>query len=77
MVELVKHVVSMLVDRVDEVDINEMKGDSVQVIEIKVAKEDVGKVIGKAGKTADAIRTIVNCAAAKAQKRYILQIIDR
>ena len=43
---------------------------------IKVAKEDIGKVIGRQGRTADAIRTILNCPAAKINKRYILQIID-
>jgi predicted RNA-binding protein YlqC (UPF0109 family) len=76
MVELLKHVISMLVDEVDAVRISEIKGDAVLVLEVKVDKKDVGKVIGKQGKTADALRTIVSCAAAKMNKRYILQIVD-
>jgi predicted RNA-binding protein YlqC (UPF0109 family) len=76
MVELLKHVISMLVDETEAVKISEIKGDAVLVLEIKVDKKDVGKVIGKQGKTADALRTIVSCAAAKMNKRYILQIVD-
>ena len=76
MVKLLKHMIEMLVDKVDQVEINEITGDAVIVLEVKVAKSDVGKVIGKSGRTAEAIRTVVNCAAAKENKRYILQIID-
>ena len=76
MLELLKHIVTELVDDVDAVSIKEIAGDAVMVLEVKVARQDVGKVIGKKGATAEAIRTIVNCAAAKQQKRYILQIVD-
>lgn len=76
MVKLLKHMIEMLVDKVDAVQIKELKGDATIVLEVKVAKSDVGKVIGKQGRTAEAIRTVVNCAAAKENKRYILQIID-
>jgi hypothetical protein len=76
MKELVEFVAKALVDDVGKIEITEITGNQTNVIELKVAKEDIGKVIGRQGKTADAIRTILNCAAAKLQKRYILQIID-
>lgn len=74
--DLVEFVAKALVDEVDKIEITEIAGNQTNVIELKVAKEDIGKVIGRQGKTADAIRTILNCAARKFQKRYILQIID-
>jgi predicted RNA-binding protein YlqC (UPF0109 family) len=74
--ELIDFVAKSLVDNVDSVEINEIAGTQTNVIELKVAKEDVGKVIGRNGRTADAIRTILNCGAAKLNKRYILHIID-
>lgn len=76
MKELIDFVAKSLVDNVDRVEINEIAGTQTNVIELKVAKEDVGKVIGRNGRTADAIRTILNCGAAKLNKRYILHIID-
>jgi uncharacterized protein len=75
MKELVEYIVKALVDNVDAVHIAEIEAHT-NIIELKVAKEDIGKVIGRQGRNADAIRTIMNCAAAKHQKRYILQIID-
>lgn len=76
MKELVEYIAKALVDEVDRIEISEIAGNQTNIIELKVAKEDIGKVIGRKGRTADAIRTIVNCAAAKLSKRYILQIID-
>ena len=76
MIKLLKHIVEKLVDKVEEVRINELAGDATIVLEVKVSKCDVGKVIGKSGRTAEAIRTVINCAAAKENKRYILQIVD-
>lgn len=76
MKELVEFVAKALVDEVDKIEISEIVGNQTNIIELKVAKEDIGKVIGRQGRTADAIRTILNCAAAKSNKRYILQIID-
>ena len=73
---LVEFIAKALVDEVDRIEINEITGNQTNIIELKVAKEDIGKVIGRQGRTADAIRTILNCAAAKLSKRYILQIID-
>ncbi len=73
---LVEFIAKALVDEVDRIEISEITGNQTNIIELKVAKEDIGKVIGRQGRTADAIRTILNCAAAKLSKRYILQIID-
>lgn len=76
MKELVEFVARALVDDIGRIEISELAGNQTNIIELKVAKEDIGKVIGRQGRTADAIRTILNCAAAKLNKRYILQIID-
>ena len=76
MKDLIEYVAKSLVDNLDRVEITEIAGAQTNVIELKVAKEDVGKVIGKNGRTADALRTILNCGAAKINKRYILHIID-
>jgi len=76
MKSLVEYIAKSLVDEVDRIEITEIEGNQTNIIELKVAKEDIGKVIGRQGRTADAIRTILNCAAAKLSRRYILQIID-
>ena len=76
MTDLVELITESLVDETSNVEISEIEGNQTNIIELKVAKEDIGKVIGRQGRTADAIRTIINCAAAKINKRYILQIID-
>ena len=65
-----------MVDDASLIEVNEVEGNQTNIIELRVAKSDIGKVIGRQGRTADAIRTILNCAAAKVSKRYILQIID-
>ena len=76
MKDLVEFIARALVDEISRIEISEIAGNQTNIIELKVAKEDIGKVIGRQGRTADAIRTILNCAAAKLNKRYILQIID-
>ena len=76
MKDLVEYIAKALVDDLGRIEISEIEGNQTNIIELKVAKEDIGKVIGRQGRTADAIRTILNCAAAKLSKRYILQIID-
>ena len=76
MKDLVEFISKALVDETSRIEISEIEGNQTNIIELKVAKEDIGKVIGRQGTTADAIRTIINCAAAKLSKRYILQIID-
>jgi len=74
--EVIEHLVSGIVDHPDEVDVSEKQTRRGDLFEVRVNPADLGKVIGRQGRTADAIRTILNCAAAKVNKRYILQIID-
>jgi predicted RNA-binding protein YlqC (UPF0109 family) len=74
--DLVEMIVKALVDHSDAVQITEIKGNHAHVIELKVAKEDLGKVIGKGGAHASAIRTILAAASGKENKRYILEIIE-
>ena len=76
MVELVSYIAKALVDKPDEVSVTEIEGEQTSVIELRVAKEDMGKVIGKQGRTAKAIRTVVNAAATKMSKRAVLEIIE-
>jgi predicted RNA-binding protein YlqC (UPF0109 family) len=68
--------VKALVDRPDEVDLQEVEGEKTTVLELRVAKEDLGKVIGKQGKTAKAMRTILNATATKLKRRVVLEIIE-
>jgi hypothetical protein len=65
-----------LVDKPDEVAVTEIEGEQTSVIELKVAKEDLGKVIGKQGRTARAMRTILSAASTKIKKRSVLEIIE-
>ena len=65
-----------LVDKPDEVDLQEVIGQKTTVLELRVAKEDLGKVIGKQGKTDRAMRTILNATATKLKKRAVLEIIE-
>jgi hypothetical protein len=76
MKELIKFISQALVDFPDKVEVNEIIGEQTSVIELRVAKEDVGKVIGKQGRTAQAIRTILSAASAKLHKRTVLEILD-
>ncbi len=76
MKQLVEMIVKALVDRPDMVEISEIQGKHAHVIELNVAKEDLGKVIGKGGAHASAIRTILAAASGKENKRYILEIIE-
>lgn len=74
--ELVELIVRALVDRPEGVRITEVEGRHAHVIEVEVAKEDIGKVIGKGGAHADAIRAILAAASGKENKRYILEIVE-
>ena len=65
-----------LVDKPDEVDLQEVIGEKTTVLELRVAKEELGEVIGKQGKTAQAMRTILNATATKLKKRAVLEIIE-
>ena len=71
---LVEMIVKALVDRPEAVQVTESVGRHVHVLELRVAKEDLGKVIGKGGAHASAIRTILSAVSGKEQKRYILEI---
>lgn len=74
--ELIEYVAKSLVDMPDEVKINEVEGEQTTVIELSVDKSDLGKVIGKQGRTARALRTILNAASTKLKKRSVLEIIE-
>lgn len=76
LVELVKLIVKAIVDNSDAATVTSCSGDRTLVIKVSVAKEDIGKVIGKKGKTAHAIRTILNCSANKLKGRAILEIVE-
>lgn len=73
---LVEYIVKSLVDKPEEVEVNEVEGSQVAVLELKVAKDDLGKVIGKQGRTARAMRTIINAASIRANKRIVLEILE-
>ncbi len=74
--ELVEYMVKSLVDNPDNVQIREIEGEKSTILELKVTKEDIGKVIGKHGRIARAIRTIINASATKSGKRVVLEILD-
>jgi predicted RNA-binding protein YlqC (UPF0109 family) len=74
--ELVTFIAQSLVDSPEKVEVREVAGEQTAVLELKVAQEDLGKIIGKQGKTAKAIRTILGAAAAKMRKRAVLEILE-
>jgi len=76
MKDLIAYIAKALVDKPEEVVVTEIEGEQTSVIELKVAKEDLGKVIGKQGRTARAMRTILGAASAKIKKRSVLEIIE-
>lgn len=76
MKNLIETLAKALVDYPDQVKVTEVEGENTSVIELSVAKEDLGKVIGKQGRTARALRTILTAASAKIKKRAALEIIE-
>ena len=74
--ELVEFLVKSLVDKPEEVNVNVVEGEKSTVIELRVAESDIGKVIGKQGRIAKAIRTILSASATKDGKRAVLEILD-
>ena len=74
--EVVKYIVKTLVDHPDDVNIKEVGGVRSTILELRVHKDDIGKIIGKHGRIAKAIRTILSAAATKAGKRVHLEILD-
>ena len=76
MKDLINYIAQALVDHPEQVSVNEVEGNQTSVLELKVAKEDIGKVIGKQGRTARAMRTILNAASAKMKKHAVLEIVE-
>ncbi len=74
--ELIAYVSKSLVDMPDSVEVHEIVGEQTTVLELKVDKSDLGKVIGKQGRTARALRTILNAASTKLKKRSVLEILE-
>ncbi len=76
MKDLINYIAQALVDHPEQVNVTEVEGDQTSVLELKVAKEDIGKVIGKQGRTARSMRTILSAASAKIKKRTVLEIVE-
>jgi len=76
MKELIEYIAKLLVDNPEEVSVTEIQGEQTSVIELRVAKEDLGQVIGRQGRTARAMRTILAAASAKMKKRSVLEILE-
>ena len=74
--ELISYIASSLVDKPDQVQVTEVEGEQTTVLELRVAKEDLGKVIGRQGRTARAMRTILGAASSKEKKRVVLEILE-
>ena len=76
MKELVEYLAKSLVNNPDAVEVRETEGDTASVVELKVAKEDLGRIIGKQGRTAKSIRTILNAAASRTNRKIVLEIVE-
>ncbi|HYA29057.1 MAG TPA: KH domain-containing protein [Acidobacteriota bacterium] len=76
MKELVQYLAKSLVSNPDAVEIKESENDGASVLELKVAKEDLGRIIGKQGRTAKSIRTLLNAAASRDNRRVVLEIVE-
>ncbi len=74
--DLIKRIIQALVDNPEQVEVSEVEGENVLVLELRVAKEDIGKVIGKQGRTAQAIRSILSAASGKVKKRTVFEILE-
>ena len=76
MQELITYIAQALVDHPEEVSVRTLEGNQTSVLELKVAKEDVGKVIGKQGRTAQSMRVLLNAVSSKLHKRFVLEILE-
>jgi predicted RNA-binding protein YlqC (UPF0109 family) len=76
MKELLQFLARSLVSFPDAVEVKETQGDTASILELKVAKEDLGRVIGKQGRTAKSIRTILNAAASRTNRKVVLEIVE-
>ena len=74
--ELVEYITKSLVDNPDQVEVREAEGEQGAILELSVSKEDLGKIIGKQGRTARAIRTLLGAVSAKTKKRVVLEIVE-
>ena len=76
MKELVQYLAKSLVNNPDAVEVKETEGEKTLVFELKVAKEDLGRIIGKQGRTAKSIRTLLNAAASRTNRKVVLEIVE-
>ena len=76
MKELVQYLARYLVNNPDAVEVKETHGDTASILELKVAREDLGRIIGKQGRTAKSIRTILNAAASRMNRKVVLEIVE-
>ena len=76
MKELVQYLAKSLVNNPDAVEVKETEGESASVLELRVAKEDLGRIIGKQGRTAKSIRTLLNAAASRTNRKVVLEIVE-
>ena len=76
MLELVKYIAQSLVDKPEEVKVSQTEDDKSIIIELSVAREDMGKVIGKQGRIAKAVRAVVKAASSKSKKKYVVEIVE-
>ena len=74
--ELVEYIARSLVDDPDQVEVAMIEGEKSTILELKVAEDDIGKVIGKHGRIAKAVRTILSAASSQSGKRFVLEILD-
>ena len=76
MKDLITEIVKALVDQPEEVSVNEIGSSHTTVLEVRAAKPDMGNIIGKRGRTAQALRTVLSAAAGKSRQRYMLEIVE-
>ncbi|MBI3330301.1 MAG: KH domain-containing protein [Nitrospinae bacterium] len=76
MKELIENIAKAIVDKPEQVHVSGVEGENSIVIELRVAKEDIGKVIGKNGRTITAMRTILNATRAQKEKRHVLEVLE-
>jgi predicted RNA-binding protein YlqC (UPF0109 family) len=76
MKELVAYLARALVNNPDEVEVSEIQGETAAILELRVAKEDLGRIIGKQGRTAKSIRTLLNAAASRTNRKVVLEIVE-
>ncbi len=76
MKDLIEHIAQALVDHPEQVSVHTLEGNQTSVLELKVAKEDVGKVIGRQGRTAQSMRVLLNAVSSKLNRRFVLEILE-